>query len=62
MLTKEALITINYQMLELKLLKKHFISCNIDASRLKVIAAGEDTSVDKESEYARNLLEELLSE
>jgi OOP family OmpA-OmpF porin len=36
--------------------KNILLAANIDASRLKVIAAGEDTSVDKESEYARKLV------
>ena len=36
--------------------KETLIKANIDASRLNVIAAGEDTSVDKDSEAARKLV------
>jgi len=36
--------------------KNTLVKANIDASRLNVIAAGEDTSVDKDSENARRLV------
>lgn len=36
--------------------KNTLVKANIDASRLNVIAAGEDTSVDKDSENARKLV------
>lgn len=36
--------------------KNTLIKANIDASRLNVVAAGEDTSVDKESDAARKLV------
>jgi hypothetical protein len=43
---EEALITINYQMLELNC-ENILLVANIDASRLKVITREKDTSVDK---------------
>lgn len=39
-----------------KNVKNTLVKANIDASRLNVIAAGEDTSVDKDSENARRLV------
>lgn len=36
--------------------KNTLVKANIDASRLNIIAAGEDTSVDKDSENARRLV------
>jgi OOP family OmpA-OmpF porin len=36
--------------------KNILVAANVDASRLKVIAAGEDTSVNKDSDYARKLV------
>jgi outer membrane protein OmpA-like peptidoglycan-associated protein len=39
--------------------KKILMKANIDASRLNVIAAGEDTSVEKDSEAARKLVRKV---
>jgi outer membrane protein OmpA-like peptidoglycan-associated protein len=39
--------------------KKILMKANIDASRLNVVAAGEDTSVEKESEAARKLVRKV---
>jgi outer membrane protein OmpA-like peptidoglycan-associated protein len=39
--------------------KKILMKANIDASRLNIIAAGEDTSVEKESEAARRLVRKV---
>jgi len=39
-----------------KNVKNTLVKANIDASRLNVIAAGEDTSVNKDSESARKLV------
>jgi OOP family OmpA-OmpF porin len=36
--------------------KKILVDSKVDSSRLNVIAAGEDTSVDKDSEAARRLV------
>ena len=36
--------------------KNTLVKANIDASRLNLIAAGEDTSVNKDSESARKLV------
>ena len=39
--------------------KNVLLKANIDSSRLKVIAAGEDTSVDKDSDAARKLVRKV---
>jgi OOP family OmpA-OmpF porin len=39
--------------------KNTLVKANVDASRLNVIAAGEDTSVDKDSDAARKLVRKV---
>jgi OOP family OmpA-OmpF porin len=39
--------------------KNILLKANIDASRLNVIAAGEDSSVDKDSDGARKLVRKV---
>ena len=46
----------NYQEKEPKTVKSIAIDAGIDASRLNVIANGEDTSVNKDSQEARQIV------
>jgi OOP family OmpA-OmpF porin len=39
--------------------KNTLVKANVDAARLNVIAAGEDTSVDKDSDAARKLVRKV---